>query len=335
MSMITSSISLDDDGVRFGHLRIPHSVHDSAYGHIPVPIAVAKNGAGPTILLTAGVHGDEYEGPLALYRLIATLKSIQISGRIIIVPSVNHPAFTAAKRCSPIDDLNLNRSFPGASRGSVTEIIADYISTELLARADYAIDLHSGGSSLQYLPILLAPSWPEGEKRDTIGQLVEAFASPLVGHFDSLRALDGGNSVFGNVADKQNCHFLTGEFGGGSTVNLDGVELLNSGLRRVLRHLGLTNETFEEGPHKCATRHLNLHDPDLFAFAPVHGIFEPAYRLGDELSPGSLAGKIYDASQPWQPPTEIRFKAGGLAVCIRTFAMVKPGDCLGHLASDH
>ncbi|MBB3236723.1 succinylglutamate desuccinylase/aspartoacylase domain-containing protein [Phyllobacterium endophyticum] len=334
MSMITSSISLDDDGVRYGHLRIPHSVHESAYGHIPVPIAVAKQGAGPTLLLTAGVHGDEYEGPLALYGLLAQLEKLDISGRLIILPSINQPAFLAATRCSPIDKLNLNRSFPGSPNGSITQLIADYISTELLHRADYAIDMHSGGSSLQYLPLLLAPTWPDGEKRETIDGLVKAFSSPLVGYFDSLRALDGGNNVFGHIADKHNCHLLTGEFGGGSTVNLDGLSMLSSGLRRIFRHIGLTTETIEEPDRKTAIRCLSLHDPDLFAFSPAYGIFEPAYKLGDELAPGALAGRIFDATQPWKPPVEIRFRSGGLAICIRTFAMVKPGDCLGHLATD-
>ncbi len=334
MSTITSSISLDEIGVRFGYLRIPHSVHDSAYGHIRVPIAVKRQGEGPTILLVAGVHGDEYEGPLALYSLMGELESLEIHGRLIVIPSVNHPAFTAATRCSPIDSLNLNRSFPGAELGSVTQQIADYIANELLSRADYAIDMHSGGSSLQYLPLLLAPTWSDAAKRSTIAGLVEAFGSPLVGHFDSLKALDGGDSVFGNVADRRNCHFLTGEFGGGSTVNLDGLQILSGGLRRVFRHIGLTKGEIGEPTQHHTTRHLNLHDPDLFAFSPVHGIFQPEYKLGAELAPGALAGRIFDMTQPWLPPVEIRFKAGGLAVCIRTFAVVKPGDCLGHLASD-
>ena len=81
-------------------------------------------------------------------------------------------------------------------------------------------------------------------------------------------------------------------------------------------------------------RHFVMSDPDLFAFAPVAGIFEPRFRLGDELGPGSLAGVIHDPSQPWQAPVPVHFQSGGLAICIRTFAKVVPGDCLGHLARE-
>lgn len=332
-SLISASIPFDADGVHRGYLRLPHSVHDSAYGHIPIPIAVAKRGEGPTVLLTGGVHGDEYEGPLFLYDLMRQLETLELSGRLIIVPSVNHPAFVAGTRISPIDHVNLNRSFPGMREGSVTQVIAHYVSTELLPLADYAIDMHAGGSSLQYLPTLFAPSWQDHDKQAVTAALVEAFAPCRVAYFDSLKALDGEDRVFGNVADQNGCHFLTGEFGGGSTVNLDGKEMARSGSLGVLRHVGLL-PTEKEHPPRAEIRHLDISAPGLFAFSPVNGIFEPAFRLGDELLPGALAGLIHDPAAPWNPPLPVHFKDGGLAICIRTFARVKPGDCLGHLARD-
>ncbi len=86
-----------------------------------LPICVIRNGDGPTALLTGGNHGDEYEGPVALFDLASSLKPEQITGRIIIVPAMNYPAFIAGTRTSPIDKGNLNRSFPGRPDGSVTE----------------------------------------------------------------------------------------------------------------------------------------------------------------------------------------------------------------------
>lgn len=214
-SLISSSVPFDRDGVYRGYLRIPHSVHDSAYGHIPIPIHVAKCGEGPTVLLTGGVHGDEYEGPLFLYQLMKTLQERDLSGRVIIVPSVNHPAFIAGSRVSPIDQINLNRAFPGSRNGSITQTIAHYLSTVLLPLADYAIDMHAGGSSLQYLPTLFAPTWDDPAKAGVIRGMVDAFAPPRVAYFNSRTALDGEDRVFGNAADQNGCHFLTGEFGGG------------------------------------------------------------------------------------------------------------------------
>ncbi|MGB6118216.1 MAG: succinylglutamate desuccinylase/aspartoacylase family protein [Mesorhizobium sp.] len=331
-SMISSTISFDQEGVSRGYLKVPHSVHRSAYGHIPIPIAVARRGEGPTLLLTGGIHGDEYEGPLVLYDLMRRLDQLDLSGRLIIIPSVNHPAFIAGSRVSPIDQLNMNRVFPGRRDGSVTEMIAHYVSTQVLPLADYVIDCHAGGSSLQYLPVLLAPIWDDGPKRTTSRALIEAFGAPRVVYYDSLTAPGGEDRVMGNAADRNGCHFLSGEFGGGSTVNLEGRAMLAAGIDGVMRHLGLLRPVREMSPVK--TRHLFMTDPALFAFAPKGGIFEPAYRLGDELAPGALAGIIHDPTAPWEAPCEVRFEGGGLAICVRTFASVEPGDCLGHLARD-
>jgi len=73
-SPIEASIDLDADGIRHGHLRLPHSHDGSAWGHVMIPITVARNGDGPTALLTGGSHGDEYEGPLALMELANALE---------------------------------------------------------------------------------------------------------------------------------------------------------------------------------------------------------------------------------------------------------------------
>ena len=94
----------------------------------------------------AGNHGDEYEGQVAVTRLAKDLQPEMIHGRVILLPMANFPAAKAGHRTSPIDDGNLNRSFPGDPAGTVTQVIAHYIESVLMKMADYAIDLHSGGS---------------------------------------------------------------------------------------------------------------------------------------------------------------------------------------------
>ena len=116
------------NGKQHGFIRLPYSVHRSAYGWIPIPVASIKNGNGPRILLMAGNHGDEYEGQVALGKLIRSLEPAEVSGRIIILPSANFPAAMAGMRTSPLDEGNLNRSFPGDPYGGPTAQIADYIS---------------------------------------------------------------------------------------------------------------------------------------------------------------------------------------------------------------
>ncbi|HID66838.1 MAG TPA: N-alpha-acetyl diaminobutyric acid deacetylase DoeB, partial [Roseibacterium sp.] len=92
---MSATIPLDIDGVHHGFLRLPYSRDDSAWGSIMIPISVIKNGDGPTALLTGGNHGDEYEGPVALQELAVTLNAEDVSGRLIIVPAFNFPAFQA------------------------------------------------------------------------------------------------------------------------------------------------------------------------------------------------------------------------------------------------
>ena len=236
-SMIGTSIDFDRDGLQTGTLRVPHSVDRSAYGHIAIPIAVAKNNSGPTVLLTGGVHGDEYEGPIALAKLVRGLDLSRLSGRLIVVPAVNYPAFLVGKRTSPIDEINLNRTFPGRRNGTVTEMIAHYLTTALMPRSDYLVDFHAGGGSLQYLPTLLAPRWSDPAAKSKLEEFIDAFDPPNVIYFDSIRALSGEDRVIGNYAHQNNVFFVTGEFGGGSTVNLEGLAVVENGLRSVLSHL--------------------------------------------------------------------------------------------------
>ncbi|MHA1153185.1 MAG: N-alpha-acetyl diaminobutyric acid deacetylase DoeB, partial [Alphaproteobacteria bacterium] len=100
-----------------------------------IPVAVIKNGEGPTALLTGANHGDEYEGPVALLDLARNLDPGELRGRVIVVPMMNYPAFRAGRRTSPIDQGNLNRAFPGRPDGTVTEKIADYFQRRLLPLA--------------------------------------------------------------------------------------------------------------------------------------------------------------------------------------------------------
>ena len=179
ISPLRADIDLDAPGKRVGHVRLMYSSHESAYGWIPIPIAVIKGGEGPSVLLTAGNHGDEYEGQIALLKLIRELQPEQVRGRVIILPRMNLPAAAAGRRTSPIDDGNLNRSFPGNPDGTVTQQIAYYVEHVLLPGCDYAFDFHSGGSSLTYIPSALAPRHDDAERMKKVVGLLKAFGAPV------------------------------------------------------------------------------------------------------------------------------------------------------------
>src|SRR6185312_518948 len=97
-TQIFSDIDYARDGKQVGWLQLPYSVTRSAYGNIAIPVAVVKNGQGPTVLLTAGTHGDEYEGQIAFCKLIRELQPEAVSGRVIILPATNFPAAMAGLR---------------------------------------------------------------------------------------------------------------------------------------------------------------------------------------------------------------------------------------------
>ena len=128
-SRVWTAIDFDADGVQSDFARVPYSSDSSAYGWIPVPMLCIKGGAGPTALLTAGTHGDEYEGQIALLALARELAGMRITGRVIILPALNQPAVAAGRRNSPLDGGNLNRLFPGNPEGGPTAMIAHWTST--------------------------------------------------------------------------------------------------------------------------------------------------------------------------------------------------------------
>jgi predicted deacylase len=155
-SRVQISIDLSQRGRQVGDIKLKWSDNNQPLGYYPVPIICLSNGEGPTILLTGGVHGDEFEGPIALMRLAQTLTLDDINGRIIILPALNAAAVHGSSRVSPVDQLNMNRAFPGDADGSPTQMMAHFVETILLPLCDAVVDLHTGGKASIFAPCVLA-----------------------------------------------------------------------------------------------------------------------------------------------------------------------------------
>ena len=325
---LSTGIDFTRPGKQCDFLRLPHSVNRSAYGWLPIPIACIANGEGPTVLLMSGVHGDEYEGQLALTKLIRSLEPEAVSGRIIVLPMANFPAAKAGARVSPIDDTNLNRVFPGDPDRAPTHQLAHYIEAVLMAEADVVLDLHSGGSSLTYLPTALL-EWdaaPEVAERQLA--LAKAFGTPYGCYFPGGH---GGTSSSAAAA-RQGALSLTFELGGGATLSPATVALTEAGLSRALHHLGGLRSDDPPPPAPAMTFVASL-TPDSFLFAPDAGLFEPLVELGDRVEAGDLAARLHDPTTPWAAPVEVRFERGGLVLCKRVPSQAERGDCLYHLGT--
>ena len=332
-SRLSTRIDFDADSKQLGYLQLPHSVHRSAYGWLPVPIACVRNGDGPTVLLLSGVHGDEYEGQITLSKLIGDLDPAAVSGRIILLPMANFPAGKAGLRTSPIDGLNLNRVFPGDSDGTPTPALAHYIDSVLMPMADYLIDLHSGGSSLMYLPTaILGGAQMTGEERQTRLELGRVFGAPYGFFFPGGQ---GGNATTSASAASHGVISIGTEMGGSGTVTPDCLRICEGGVRRVLRHLGVWRGAIgaDEAP-AVESRMLTAPSWEYFVYAPDDGLFEPRVELGDEVEPGQLAGYMHEPATPGRAPSPVHFEAGGVVICKRIPGRTERGDCLFHLGTD-
>lgn len=327
---ISCPIDFDLNGRQVGYLRLPHSTHDSAYGFLPIPIACLRNGEGPTLLVLAGNHGDEYEGPIAAYDLIRSIDVDQLKGRVIVLASANHPALVAGRRVSPIDNGNLNRCFPGDPDGTPTQQIADFVENKLLAISTHAIDLHSGGSSLLYVPSGVGNLLPgETDRNRQMLDMLDAFGAPVSFVSETTR---GASQSFASAAVRKNVISIGTEAGGGGMTGRFALDVVASGLKRLMSHLGLIETA--DAPKASPTRLLDVGGPDYFAYAPTRGVFEPLVEPGDMVEQGQLAARIHNPDRPWDEPELVHFERAGFVLCRRALGIASPGDCLYHLGTD-
>ena len=268
-----------------------HSDNRHAYGVIPVPIAMIANGAGPTILLTAGNHGDEYEGQIALRRLIQELQPRGVRGRLVVMPALNLPAVLAAERVSPIDNGNMNRSFPGNPNGGPTEMIAHFVETTILPRCQFAADLHSGGRASRYLPC----AFLRRGGRDLMMRQMEAakfFGAPHTVIVDGSledRSLSAACARSGTV-------MVATELAGGGGVDLDAAKLARGGRDRLLRHWGAL--AGDEPVVPPGTRFIEARDRQSNVMAPIDGLFEPARRAAERWPRETGCSSMDDMEHP-------------------------------------
>jgi len=317
---IVPTIPLDEDGEHHGFLKLPYSRDDSAWGSVMIPITVIRNGVGPTALLTGGNHGDEYEGPIALMELAIELKASDIEGRVIIVPALNYPAFRAGTRTSPIDRGNMNRSFPGNPSGTVTEKIADYISTVLLPETSVVLDFHSGGKTLDFIPFASAHVLENKDQQAACVAAVEAFNAPY-----SMMLLEIDNvGMYDTTVEDQGKIFVTTELGGGGTSTARSNAIAKKGVRNVLKHVGIMKGEPEMGP----SRQLDMPDGDCFVFCQDDGMFEAMKDLGEDVEKGEVVARVWPADRTGRAPIEYRAARSGILVSRHFPGLIKSGDCL-------
>jgi N-alpha-acetyl-L-2,4-diaminobutyrate deacetylase len=329
-SQVYTTVDFDRSGLQHGHLAIPYSYNLGGWANLFLPITVVANGNGPTALVLAGNHGDEYPGQVAILKLMRQLRPEQVRGRLILMPTLNPPACKAGTRLSPLDGKNLNRSFPGQADGTVTEMIAYYLTTVLFPLADVVIDIHTGGRSMAFYPCAHMHLVADHEQRRRMLEGTLAWNTD----FAFLYADVAGTGLLPVEAERQGKVVLTTEMGGGEAVPATVHRLGQAGLCNVLVHLGLLEGQVQtrEQLGLLPTRWVQALDRQDYRFAPESGVYEALADLGEEVAAGQPVGQVHFLERPDREPVLVVAPSAGILLASRAPSLVVQGDCVACIA---
>jgi ectoine utilization protein EutE len=331
-TQVYTEIDYDKEGKQQGYLRLPHSRDNSGWGNLFMPITVLKNGRGPTALIVAGNHGDEFEGQVCIMKLARTLEAEKVHGRIILIPALNFPAAKIGKRLSPVDGKNMNRSFPGEKRGTITSVIAHYITNALFPISDIILDLHSGGYSMQFIPCALMHKVDNTDQYKKMREALLAFNAPL----GFLMREVAGEGLLNEEAEKMGKVVIGTELAGSGQVSPTALKIAEVGIRNVLIHFDLLDGEIitRESQGLTPTRLVESPNREDYIMAPADGIYESFYELGTEIKKGQPVGQVHFLDRVDWEPEEVLAESEGVMICRRGPGLVERGDCVIVLARD-
>jgi predicted deacylase len=276
-------------------------------------------GTGPHLLVTGGVHGDEFEPMAAVRRLAGALGSMPFRGRVTLVPVVNESAWELGRRCGE-DGLDLARTCPGRPDGSITERAAHALST-LIRTADAYVDLHSGGTVATVLPLAGYTLHPDPSILGAQRRLARAFNLPII--WGTNPQLEGRSL---SVARDAGVPAIYAEYRGGGTCDPAGVTAYAEGCLNVMASLGMIDRPIppsriehvvEDG--RPGSGHMQAANP-----SPMDGFFDPCVALGDRVSPGARLGSV--CSETGDQVETVVAGETGIVIVLRTFPSVRRGE---------
>jgi predicted deacylase len=248
-----------------------------------LPMWIVNGSAeGPTLVVTGGVHAAEYASIAAALDLGRSLDPRSVRGRVIVVPVMNMPAFTARSiYVCPLDGKNLNRVFPGDAHGTPSEQIAAWVFSNVIARADYYVDLHGGDLVEALVPFTIF--FRSGNAR--VDQMSLEMAKVFGIHY--LVCSETPGSTF-CAAARAGIPSILAESGGQGIWTPDDVGLLTHGLDRLMRHLEMVDGT---APERAS---FTLLEQFLWLRSDHDGFWYPAVPVGEAVKTGQDLGCIKD-----------------------------------------
>ena len=279
---------------------------------LPVGVLHGKH-EGPVIWVSAAIHGDELNGVPIIRHLLDAIDPRRLSGTVLAVPVVNVQGLIQESRYLP-DRRDLNRCFPGSKRGSSAAQLANLFMTEIVARCELGLDLHTGSGGRTNLPQLRCDLDEPGTLR-----LAREFGAPVLLH---SRLRDGSLRAAARELDKI---VLVYEAGEASRFSLRAIEIGVEGTLRVMQSLGMIEDVV--APPKVAPR---ISRASSWARARRTGFCEMTVRLGTEVAEGESVAVVFDALGRDRSP--VKAKHHGIVIGHVTSPLVHRGDAVAHIA---
>lgn len=279
---------------------------------VTVPVTVVRGTPGLTVFVTATVHGDELNGVGILRGLLNDTDFAGLRGTLIAVPVANVPGFLNRDRLLP-DRRDLNRSFPGRPRGSLTARLADLLFHEVVRKSDFGIDLHTaGGERTNYPQIRADLSQP------AVAELAQAFGCPLVidgaGPEKSLRRTAVAAGVPTIVYEAGSAHRLERPF----------ISVGIAGVLNVLRHLGMMPGEAVLPPLRLTVERTH------WIRSRTGGILDLKVDLGQPLHRGQA---ISVNTNPFgREKRQLKAPYAGIVLGLTQLPLVHPGDAICNVA---
>ncbi|WP_313805503.1 succinylglutamate desuccinylase/aspartoacylase family protein [Flavobacterium sp.] len=285
---------------------------------LKIPIIVERSKLpGPTVLLSAGLHGDEINGIEIVRQLIVQKINKPKTGTIICIPIINVFGFVNQTREFP-DGRDLNRVFPGSKTGSLASRFAYYLLKEIMPHVDYAIDFHAGGAArFNAAQIRIAPG--NNELRD----LASVFNAPFTLYSNNI------SGSFRNSCDKLGVKMLLFEGGKSIDINQEITEQGIEGAKRVLEHLNMLNNRKKAVPSEKESIYI---EKSAWIRARYSGMFHGFTKIGSFVEKGQLLATISD---PYGK-IEHKMKApnSGYIINVNEAPIVYQGDAIYHISTE-
>jgi predicted deacylase len=269
---------------------------------------------GPVVWISAAIHGDEVLGVEIIRQVTANLKAKEIRGTILAVPVVNVFGFLAGDRYLP-DRRDLNRSFPGSTRGSLASRIAHLFMTEVVRKCELGIDLHTAADRRTNLPQIRADLDDERTR-----ELAEAFGAPVMLH---ARLRDGS---LRQAATDNGARVLLYEAGEILRFDEEPVAVGVAGVRRVLESLGMVDPPADPKPAPVVVESRESG----WVRARSTGIWHTDVHLGDWVEEGRRIGGLSDTFG--RRVRLVYADRPGIVIGLTMAPIVNAGDALVHIA---